>query len=144
MVIWLQFFCSFWMMVTIIFVQVVHYPLFLALDSTDRVQYAKKHQFKISFIVMPVMILELLTLIALFEGYASNFFWYGSCVLLAIIWGSTFFLQVPCHQKMLLKPDDIVLKRLVHSNWIRTIAWCLKTAFIMSIILQKELIRFAF
>lgn len=144
MMIWLHFFCSFWMMVTIIFVQLVHYPLFLALHYSDRVAYAKKHQAKISFIVMPVMLLELVSLIAMASSYALDIFWLTLCFLLVVIWTSTFLIQVPCHKKMLLQPDDKILNRLVQSNWIRTIAWTLKTVCILYMILQQELIRIVF
>jgi len=43
--------------------------------------------------------------------------------LLAIVWASTAFVQVPCHEKLSDGFDAAVHGRLVLSNWIRTVCW---------------------
>ena len=43
--------------------------------------------------------------------------------LLAIVWASTAFLQVPCHDKLTNGFDAAVHSQLVLSNWIRTVGW---------------------
>ena len=44
-------------------------------------------------------------------------------VLLAVALGSTVFLSVPLHAKMLTNPTAELGQRLVATNWPRTIAW---------------------
>jgi hypothetical protein len=44
-------------------------------------------------------------------------------VLLALIWLSTAVVQVPLHQSLAARYDDSTLRRLVRSNWLRTMAW---------------------
>lgn len=43
--------------------------------------------------------------------------------LLAIIWLSTLFMQVPLHNLLAQGFDPSVHHKLVTSNWLRTIAW---------------------
>jgi hypothetical protein len=47
-----------------------------------------------------------------------------------IIWLSTFLLQVPIHKKLRSGKEDSHIKRLVATNWIRTIAWSLKAVWV--------------
>jgi len=47
----------------------------------------------------------------------------GGSALLAVIWLSTFLLQVPCHRGLAAGFQVTVHRRLVRSNWIRTLAW---------------------
>jgi hypothetical protein len=48
--------------------------------------------------------------------------WIGLGLIL-LIWFSTLLLQIPAHQRLLEGFDAITYKRLVSSNWIRTVAW---------------------
>ena len=124
---WIQFFSSFWMMVTIWFVQCVHYPLFLAVPLDHKGHYFHRHQTLISFIVMPVMLVELGSLVLMGSVLQYNYYWISLLVMLVTIWASTFFIQVPCHQRLLTDPSVEVIHRLIASNWIRTILWTIKT-----------------
>jgi hypothetical protein len=46
--------------------------------------------------------------------------------LLLAVWGSTFLLQVPCHERLSAGWDEAVHARLVATNWIRTAGWTLR------------------
>jgi hypothetical protein len=46
--------------------------------------------------------------------------------LLAVVWLSTALLQVPCHRRLERGFDGAVVRRLVSTNWIRTLAWTLR------------------
>ena len=131
---YLHFFASFWMMTIIWFVQLVHYPLFLAVPLTSLVDYSIKHQRTISFLVMPAMLIELASLIYMGLFFAKTITWNILAICLAIIWLSTFLLQVPCHQQLIIKPTYKTVKRLIHTNWIRTIFWTLKTIIVIWVI----------
>ena len=53
---------SVWMMVLILFVQLVHYPLFVYVSDDKLKAFSKQHQFWISLLVMPAMLIEFFTL----------------------------------------------------------------------------------
>ncbi len=44
-------------------------------------------------------------------------------VLLVVIWCSTVFFQMPQHRVLGLGFHDKAYRRLVQSNWIRTLSW---------------------
>ena len=107
-------------------VQIVHYPLFEDIGESNYVTYQQRHQANITIIVGPVMLLELATsiLLALYvpEGVGKTIIFSG-IALVALIWFSTAFIQVPCHEKLVRGFDLEAYKWLVNSNWIRTVAW---------------------
>lgn len=108
------------------FVQVVHYPLFGGVGEEKFVAYAEAHSRLTSRIVGPPMLLEAATSVALLffrpaeiPAWAA---WVG-LILLAAIWLSTAFLQVPRHAALGDGFDMSAHKFLVVSNWIRTTGW---------------------
>ena len=107
-------------------VQVVHYPLFDDIGKENYASYQQRHQSNITLIVGPVMLIELVTAILL-VWYSiddiSKPMVYTGVGLVAVIWLSTAFIQVPCHEKLVKGFDPTAYKWLVNSNWIRTIAW---------------------
>ena len=135
---------STWFMVGLIWmVQVVHYPLFKDVGSEQFADYQNKHQLRISFIVGPVMLIEAFSTV-LMAFYPSNFGLTNvaiGIVLLFAIWISTAVLQVPCHGKLSHDFETKAHKRLVNTNWIRTIAWTgrgVLVAIILAHLLQKS------
>ena len=50
--------------------------------------------------------------------------------LVFVVWLSTFALQVPIHNRLKIRKDEILIRRLVVSNWIRTLAWSFKAVLI--------------
>jgi hypothetical protein len=61
------------------------------------------------------------------DGVAVLLPWVNA-VLLAVALGSTLFLSVPLHAKMALAHNDETGRKLVITNWPRTIAWTLRLA----------------
>ncbi|MBL9079769.1 MAG: hypothetical protein JNL08_19865 [Planctomycetes bacterium] len=106
-------------------VQLVHYPLFAAVGADQRVAFAREHQRRIGPLVVPPMLAEVLL-----TGWvwlaappaARGAAWLGAA-LLAVVWASTFLLQVPCHARLSRAADGAALRRLVATNWLRTVAW---------------------
>ncbi len=107
-------------------VQIVHYPLFDDVGDTNYTRYQKRHQNNITYIVGPVMLIEIATAILLafypIDGLSRSVIYLG-IGLVVLIWLSTAFIQVPCHEKLVKGFDPEAYKRLVQSNWIRTVAW---------------------
>ena len=126
MTIIIHFLSSFYMMVIIWFVQIVHYPLFLELTKNSMANYFKIHQSRISYLVVPGMIVEALSCIILYE-FIDLTLWIILMSMICCIWLSTFMIQVPCHKKLLLVPNYRTINRLIVSNWIRTLLWTIKT-----------------
>jgi ABC-type microcin C transport system permease subunit YejB len=54
---------------------------------------------------------------------------FAAAALLAIIWASTAFLQVPIHNALTNGFDAQAHARLVDTNWIRTLAWTARGIF---------------
>jgi hypothetical protein len=107
-------------------VQIVHYPLMAMADRRRYADFQSQHERRISRVVIPVMLTELLTAcllaVAPWSAVAAPLAWAG-LGLLALIWGSTFLIQVPLHGKLGHGFDAAAHRRLVRSNWIRTAAW---------------------
>lgn len=112
-----------WFMVGLIwFVQVVHYPLFAGVGEQGWCEYSRRHQSLTTRVVGPVMLTEILSaaaLLALLPGILTI----AGAVLLALLWASTFFVQVPLHGRLGKGHDAAVMRTLVATNWARTILW---------------------
>ena len=139
----IHLFSTFWMVVIIWFVQIVHYPLFLEVPIESSNTYFKKHQSLISYLVMPGMLVEgaslsYLLIYTFLSEPGAHFTLTFSVILLILIWASTFLIQVPCHLKLTQTPSRETLSYLIKSNWIRTILWSTKLIFTM--VYTKEVV----
>lgn len=108
------------------FVQVVHYPLFAAVGSEGFVAYELAHQTRTAWVVGPPMALEGVTALVLLlappDGVGRGLAVAGAA-LLAAVHASTVLLQVPAHARLGTAHDPAAVRRLVRTNWIRTIGW---------------------
>lgn len=116
---------SFGLLVLIWMIQILHYPLFELLDEALFQTSMTLHQARISYLVIPLMLTELMLAIGLcwLKPHALTF---TGLALVLLIWLSTFFLQVPLHQKLTTLKNPSALKALIKSNWLRTCLWTLK------------------
>lgn len=108
------------------FVQVVHYPLMAQVSQSDFVGYEREHQRRTTFVVAPAMLLEAVTAVMLcaFPPAGVGRTWPAVGVsLLAVIWLSTFLIQVRQHRRLSQGFDAVTHRRLVWCNWLRTVAW---------------------
>ena len=115
-------------------IQMVHYPLFAKVGGESYVAYQAEHQWRITVIVLPTMLLEIATAFLLIVLRPSTMpgwtAWLGA-ILVVIVWGSTFFLQVPQHSILDRGFDQRAYELLVGTNWLRTIAWTLRGGLVM-------------
>ena len=114
------------MLVSIIWIiQVLHYPTFRYIESNIESEFHRFHTRSISFIVGPLMVIELLmasiNLYIDLEVVSTILF-----VIVIIIWLSTFLIQVPIHNKLSSNYDQSLVNRLIKTNWIRTSCWTTK------------------
>ena len=108
------------------FVQVVHYPLFARVGSSQFTAYELNHQRLTTRVVAPLMLVEAMTAVALIwlkpPEIGSWLVWAGAS-LLGTIWLLTFFVQVRQHARLALAYDGQIQRQLVQGNWYRTAAW---------------------
>jgi len=123
--------------------QLVSYPQLLQVSSADFVEYEKFHMKRISYIVGPMMSLELITaFVLLVKGSIPNdciqvFYW--SLVPGIIIAVSTIVIQAPLHIQLSEEGKiDQKINKLITSNWIRTICWTARTFLIACIIFASS------
>lgn len=116
-----------WAMIGVIwFVQIVHYPMFNRVGESSFARYERIHQQRTSWIVLPLMVLELITAIwlAVAPPEILERPWVTTNLgLLVLIWLSTFLIQVPLHRRLERGFDEKAHARLVVTNWIRTALW---------------------
>ena len=115
-------------------IQLVHYPSmhFVSRDKFELFHYF--HQLRISIIAMPLMAIELITTIILFMQNIDNessLIFKINLIIVTLIWFSTFFIQVPLHQKLSKGKKNSLIDKLVLTNWFRTVLWTLRSILII-------------
>lgn len=109
-------------------VQLVHYPLFARVHPDAFPGYHAAHSQLITWIVAPVMLVELLTAGGLLLAQPPHPrlpawpLWLGAALVLAI-WLSTALLQIPAHTTLSQGFQPDAHRALVLTNWVRTLAW---------------------
>jgi hypothetical protein len=116
------------------FVQWVHYPLFAGVGSEAFPAYEMAHMARTGPVVGPPMLVEAASAVALVAlrpaGIPVFAPWLG-VALLAVIWLSTLLLQVPRHRELAAGFDRTAHRRLVATNWVRTLAWSLRGGLVL-------------
>lgn len=122
----------------ILYVQVVHYPLMVRVGGDGFADYEAGHTGRTGWVVIPLMLTELGTAVWLAVAPPSPadglIAWIG-VGLLAVIWASTFLLQVPAHRRLAAGFDGPAHRRLVATNWIRTVAWLARVPVAVTLVL---------
>jgi hypothetical protein len=116
------------------FVQVVHYPLFGMVGADAFPRFEDDHVRRTTRIVAPLMLTELITaalIVVLSDSPGSGvprvLAWTGAA-LLALVWISTFAVQVPLHGRLRRSFDARTIRTLVLTNWPRTALWTARSA----------------
>jgi len=114
---------DFGIVVLVWMVQLVVYPSFAYYKFQDLKKWHLKYTGRISMIVMPLMIGQLL--IAVYQTYQNaNTYTLGSLALIIVIWIATFLQFVPMHKTISSQPiSEELLKNLVRKNRLRTLLW---------------------
>lgn len=122
------------------FVQIVHYPLLARFGAETSTSVAEEHQRRTGYVVALPMVVEGVTTLALLADAPSSVWigwpWIGA-VLLAIVLLSTVLLSVPLHARMARAHDERTGRRLVLTNWPRTIGWTARGVISAVMVLQS-------
>lgn len=130
---------TWWMSGVIWMVQLVHYPLMALVREDQWREYEAQHRRRITFVVMPAMLLELATAswIAARQLTGDGAAWSGllGLALVLTLWLSTFLVQTPLHLRLSQRFDADDHARLVRSNWLRTLIWSARAVLALALML---------
>ena len=113
-------------------IQLLHYPSFHFINEKKYIEFQHFHMQRISFIVIPVMLIELASALLLSYFFRSSL----TIILLALllgIWGITFIFFTNMHQKLTNGFDPSIVDKLVKINWSRTALWSSRLIILLSI-----------
>jgi len=115
-------------------------------ETSNFLEFEHLHCVRIEKIVAPAMLLEAVCVFLLLlycqTGFES-FLAFSGLLCLAIIWWSTFTIQMPIHKKLELGRDVKLLAQLVRTNWIRTFAWSVRAVIAFALAWQKASVPIA-
>jgi hypothetical protein len=118
----------------ILIIHFVHYKSFKFISDANFIEFHKFHVKNISFIVLPLMIIEATTSILICYFYYSLFS-LANLLIVFLIWVTTFILQIPSHNKLSSGKSILEINKLINGNIIRVFLWFLKVICITYIIL---------
>ena len=114
------------LVVLIWIVQLIIYPGLQKIPSKMFSAYHRCYVKRITSIVLPLMLVELWMTAWWLKSESTSSVPGISAFMVFMVWFSTFAIQVPIHNHLKIGKDEILLRRLVVSNWIRTLAWSTK------------------
>ena len=116
-------------------IQIVHYPSFHFIEKELYTAFQKFHMNKISIIVIPIMLAELITGMMLFLDKSSKSpFLIISFVILVLIWLITGVFFSKAHNELMTGYQELVVNQLVVMNWIRTLLWTLRLLLLIGFV----------
>lgn len=107
------------------FVQIVHYPLMCGVGAEGYTRYQHTHMSRTTWVVAPLMLIELATGVLLIPLLGPSFYAYTApgLAMIILLWVSTAALQVPTHKVLTSGFAPDAHRRLVATNWVRTVLW---------------------
>jgi len=110
------------------FVQLVHYPLFGDVGEAEYARYHQAHVARTGLAVGPAMIAEAMSALWIavaMPGVNPQLAWTG-LFLVMFVWLVTALFSVPAHGRLSDSFDGEVHRKLVSTNWLRTIGWSVR------------------
>ena len=118
-------------------VQMVHYPIFHRLDKNEFINHMEFHQKRISYIVVPLMITELVTSGVLsFISEQFQILHISGLILVLLVWMATFFYSVPLHSALMDGYSRKSVNKLCSTNRIRVFLWTVKAVLSLYILIS--------
>jgi beta-glucosidase len=129
-----------WMLVALIWVvQILVYPQFLRVSADAFKPYHAAHCLRIGIIVVPLLFVEAASAAwIIFEGSSPVFVL--SAGIIPLIWLSTYLLQAPIHTRLMNGFDGRLIRRLIVSNWLRTLAWTARGILVSLTLMNHHLL----
>ena len=123
------------MMVSIIWlVQILHYPTFLYIDIDRYTEFQNFHMKNISYLIIPLMLLEFLTgFLLLFFVDEIDFYFSISFGLLVLIWLITALFFSKYHSALSNNYERNIILKLIRLNWVRTFFWTARLGLLLKL-----------
>lgn len=128
---------SWGLLILIWLVQIIIYPGLARIPADDFVQYHAWYVIRMTMIVLPLMLGEIIIAITWLFLEDNIFYPMVAGGLIVMVWWSTITFQVPIHKSLQAGKDRSKLTRLVATNWIRTVAWTLKAVLVVVLAAQR-------
>lgn len=116
-------------------IQVVHYPSFLFIDIEKYSKFQKFHMSRISYVVIPIMMIELLSGVYLFLFYTFSIYLIIELFILAITWILTGLFFSRMHTELVEKFNKNIINKMINLNWFRTCFWSIRLVILMNILM---------
>jgi len=131
-----QIFTCVYMAGVISVIQLIHYPSFVQIDSDRFAEFHRNHSNALGVIAAPAMCAELGSAIWIAkDGGLWPLVNLGAVITL---WGITFLVSVPLHNRLAKGFDMATWTRLLRTNWLRTTIWLVR-AIAMFVFLNQRL-----
>ena len=126
-----------WGMVGVIWlVQLLVYPAMREVPIERWIPWHLRHCQRISYVVGPLMLVEVFSALGLWLQGLSGPLFYASLALLAANWLSTLVIQIPLHGICEKAHSATAIQRLITTNWIRTLAWSARGVLVGVVVLE--------
>jgi hypothetical protein len=119
--------CSTWTLVGLIWViQVVVYPQFFRLGAAEFADFHFAHCWRIGTLIAPLLLIEFGTAVWLLVQGRRDGLFELSVGLMVVNTMSTAVFQAPLHVRLMQGFDATTVRRLIATNWVRTLSWTLR------------------
>jgi len=117
-------------------IQLLSYPMMAAVPADGFVEYESVHTRRVTVLLAVIAPLEVVAAagVALFVDDVPMWLSVGAGALLVAIWLSTALFYAPLHMRLGDGFDPALHRRLVATNWLRTIAWTVRGAAAIAMI----------
>ncbi len=132
----IHFFTCAFMTGVIWIIQILNYPSYIYVDKEKASEFHDYHTKNITYIVGPVMFIELLSGSLLLWYNAGNLLYVLNFLGLIAIWLHTAFISIPLHNSLSKQFTPSKIKLLVRANWVRTLLWSVRSGTLFFVVLK--------
>ena len=116
-------------------VQALVYPQFLRVAAKEFQDYHFAHCLRIGLVIAPMLFIEIGSAAWLLYESRQPLPFLISIGLILVIWLCTAAFQAPIHLRLMRGYEAALIRRLILTNWIRTLAWTTR-GFLVSLALS--------
>lgn len=111
-------------------IQLLTYPMMKAVPTDGFVAYELMHRNRVTALLGVLAPTEIVAAagVVLFVDDVPGWLSISAAAVLVAIWLSTALFYAPLHMRLSTGFDPVIHRRLVHTNWIRTVAWTVRGA----------------
>ena len=117
-------------------IQVLIYPQFRKVGEEEFVRFHFAHCWRVGLLIAPLLALEAVTAACLlYQGHRERPFEL-SVILIPVIWMLTATVYAPLHTRLMLGSKPQTIRRLILTNWLRTLAWTARGIMVAAVALH--------